>query len=329
MSGGEFRPQFHPASFDAELRPALDDVRAGRWRSMSDLLGRTRTWELWTTRSQVLAAAAAASDAVEAWGHDAPDHNSLMMWARVAVQRALIAHRDQRPGAWALTERARNACEAAARSWPESPVPWVALLALAQTDVAAVERRSPEHSRPAPEALLPYGPWRLLDAADRRHKYNREAWHRMLQALTAYQESTRDFIRWVSDWAPQGSALAVLPLYGHAEEYHEQRERNKFTPLFWTSDPRSQHTRRALKWWFPYADRTSWSPLDLNHLAQALSSGGFAEGADVFEAIGPCATPVPWKYVANSEGWQERFLLARRRYLPDRAAGPLHAGPRR
>lgn len=252
-----------------------------------------------------------------------------MMWARVAVQRALNAHRDQQHGAWALTDRARNACEEAARYWPADPVPWVALLALAQTDVGAVERRRPEHGQAAPDALLPYGPWGLLNEADQRHKYNREAWHRMLQALTAYQENTRDFLRWVSDVAPAGSPLAVLPLYVYAEQYHGHLERNELAPLFWTGDLKFQHTRRALAWWFPYADRTSWSPLDLNHLAQAMSSAGLDGGADVFKAIGPFATPVPWMYVANSEGWKERFLLARRGYLPDRADGPLHAGRRR
>lgn len=329
MTGAESQPKFHPAGFDDGLRLALDDVRAGRWRAMRDLLIRTGSdWALRTSRSQVLAAAAAKNDAVEAWQAEEPyDPHALMMRARVEAQRALNAHRDRQDSAWRLADEARQVCWDAARCWPEDPVPWVGLLALAAVDVADVQQRHRDHRMAPPEDLLPYGPWGLLEAVRHRDPYNREAWHRMLQALQSYGESGSNYVRWASSWAPAGSALLVLPLYTFADIYRQRSQ----PALYWVSESISYHTDQALRGWFPFADRTCWSPLDLNHLGQALYSGGFDEGAEVFEAIGTFATPLPWRYIADSPGrWQEEFLRARRHYLPDPPTGPTHAaGPRR
>lgn len=331
MASEEFQPHFHPAGFDTELRLVLDDVRAGRWRSMQDLLSGTTDWAARTARSQVLAAAAAQGDAVEAWVQEAPDHNAVMMNARVAVQRALNAHRAQhvrRRDAHRLEAEARTACGAAIRRWPEDPVPWVDLLALAQVDTADVRLRRPEHRRRPWEQLLPVGPWGLLSEVYKRDPLNREAWHRMLQALEAYGQNTSDFGRWVSSWAPEGSSLAVIPLYVYVNRFQERRARGELTSLYWISDPVPFYTQRALTHWFADAQTGSWSALDLNYLAQALHSGGFTLGvADVFGAIGSSATPAPWKYVADDPGrWQEEFVRARLRYLSTPVADHGRAG---
>ncbi|MFG1667657.1 hypothetical protein [Streptomyces sp. Y7] len=328
---GAFQIRFHPAGFDDELRIVLEDVRAGRWRSMRALLAASDTWTARTTRSQVLAVAAATGDSVEAWGHETRDHHWLLMRARVLVQRALNAHRTRQPGAAAVAAQARVACSEAARSWLADPVPWVGLLALAQVDAEPLRRRRHEHRAPPWEPLLPNGPWGLLYEVYVRDPYNREGWHRMLQALTAYGENVNDFGRWVASWAPQGSPLALLPLYVYAEGYRQRREQDVLTPLYWTTDPVSHYTRRAQSWWFEHADPNTWSPLDLNHLAQALHSGGFTDTiGQVFQAIGPHATPIPWKYVASHPPqWQEEFARARRRHLPDPAPEPLQSGQRR
>jgi hypothetical protein len=326
------QPQFHPAGFDDGLRTVLDDVRAGRWRSMRDLLEDCPTWGLRTSRSQVLAAVAADGDAVEAWLQEQPQHcNAQMMHARVLVQRALNAHPAGQPGVGTLADGARAACWEAARRWRADPVPCVALLALAQLDTPDEWRRRPEHRERAWEYMLPRGPWGLLGEAQRRDLGNREAWHRMLQAIQAYRENAFDFVRWVSTWAPQGSPLVLLPLYLHAEHYGQQRAHGALTTsLYWTTDPISHYTQRALHWWFAHADPASWSPVDLNHLAQALYSGGFDEGREVFEAIGPFATPVPWKYVADKpHRWLEEFTRARDRYLRAAPSRPLHAARHR
>ncbi|MFI6283719.1 hypothetical protein ACIBCM_02980 [Streptomyces sp. NPDC051018] len=314
-------PLFNPAGFDVELRPALDDVRAGRWIAMRELLHNTSTWASWTSRSQILAAAAAGGDAVEAWAQEEPrSYPARMMRARVEVQRALNAHRTGDRDAESRTDRARLACEHAAAEHPDDPVPWLGLLTLAQVDSSDEYHRRPEHRIAAWEPPLPAGPWGLLAAVLKRDRGSREAWHRLLQALQAYGRNTSDFARWVSSWAEPGSPLAVIPLYVYADIYRERRESGQLTSLFWTTAPVSYYTRHALERWFPHADRSSWSPLDLNYLAQALYSGGFgpAACAEVFQAIGSCATPVPWRYVADApDRWQEEFLQARRRCLND------------
>ncbi|MFD5079610.1 hypothetical protein [Streptomyces sp. NPDC058371] len=335
----DVEPQYHPAGFDQELRAALEEVRAGRWRAMGDLLATTDSWELRTARSQVLAAAAAQGDAVEAWGREVLDHNWLMMWARVLVQRAINAHRAKERHAAALADKARAACRAATRYWPADPVPWVAQLALAQVDDVQLHWRRPEHRLPSAEPLLPHGPWGLLAEVCQRHPDNREGWHRMLQALTAYGEDVTDFGRWVASRAPQGSPLAVLPLYVYAQVCWRRQRAGAGTAMYWTTDPVSYYTSHARTWWFNHADRATWSPLDLNYLAQAMHSGGFTEGtAPVFEAIGECATPLPWRYVAaDPHRWQEEFLRARRRHLrtpdppdpPDPPRRPRQAAHRR
>lgn len=306
-------PDFHPAGFDAELRRVLDDVRAGRWRSMRGLLDAPQSWAVRTSRSQVLAAAAAQGDAVEAWGRESRDHHYRVMWARVLVQRALRAFRDGHGHhASRLVEDARHASELAATFVPADPVPWVARLALAQLDSPHPQERCPENREYCWEAGIPSGPWGLLLEAQRRDPYNREAWHRVLQALLAYHhraEETVDFSRWAARAAPRGSAVKLLPLYTHLERFR-RRTRGETPRLHWAHTGFSSPLHAADQW-FPYADRTSWSPLDLNHLAQALHHGGHP-AHDVFEAIGTCVTRVPWQDVApDGRTWQQEFLQAR------------------
>jgi hypothetical protein len=327
------QPQFHPAGFDDALRTALDDLRAGRWRSTSELLGSCRTWGVRTSRSQVLAAAvvAAHGDAVEAWLQEEPSADALMMRARVRVQQALGASRAGERGVGVLADRARAACGEAARYGPADPVPWVCLLALAQLDWPEARRRRPEHRAQPPEYMLPSGPWGLLHEADQRDPGSREAWHRMIQALRAYGANVHDVVRWICTWAPEGSPLLLLPLYLHAEHYAKERARGALTPLYWTTDPISHYTWRALEGWFWYADRTEWAPQDLNHLAQALfSTGLYPKAAQVFVAIGPFVTPEPWKYVAESPDlWLEQFERARDRCLRAGVGGMRYAARRR
>nr|WSZ96844.1 hypothetical protein OH820_15295 [Streptomyces sp. NBC_00857] len=253
-----------------------------------------------------------------------------MMQARVDVQRALNAYQACQRNAARLGQQARASAEYAVRCWPADPVPWVALLTLAQVDTVEIRQRRPEHRMSPWERPLPPGPWGLLYDVCRRDPLNREGWHRMLQALQAYREPTSDFVRWVSSRAPEGSPSALLPLYAYVDVYRSRRSGGLPTPLYWRSDPVPYYARSALTRWFAHADRTSWSPVDLNYLAHALSASGIAEGAEVFEAIGTRVTPAPWKYVSDvPEQWQETFLAARRHYVPDATGGPLHARPRR
>src|SRR6478752_5311821 len=95
MANSDFRPVYHPAGHDNELRAALQDLRTGRWVSMRNLLESTTDWALWTQRTQVLGAVAAGSDAVQAWRAEEPGSViAVVMHARVVVERTVRAHRE-------------------------------------------------------------------------------------------------------------------------------------------------------------------------------------------------------------------------------------------
>jgi hypothetical protein len=310
---------YHPAGHDSALRAALEDLRAGRWMAMRDLLAATGAdWGLRTARSQVLATAAARSDVLRVWHAEEPDSaDVVVMLARVAVERALQAHRQGRREVYALVRGAREACWLAGERTPADPVPWVCLLALAQADEL---QDLPEHRLAAPEQMLPPGPWGLLEEAQRRDPFNREAFHRMLKFwMTRTAGSIGDAIDFVQAavaWAPKGSALMVLPLYAHVELYRQQRDREQLGPLLrrqWTRDHIAVDVDRALRTWFDGPAVAARAPLDLNHLAHGLWAGGSLEDAGrVFDAIGPYATTAPWAHVADEPAAGEReFLWAR------------------
>lgn len=150
MANSDFRPVYHPAYHDNELRTALQDLRTGRWLSMRDLLESTPDWTLWTQRTQVLGAVAAGSDAVQAWLTEEPRSvAATVMHARVAVERAVRARRSDHPSGQELWQEAWEACRSAAHASPADPVPWVCLLALSQLD----QRQRLEEHR-----LHPLGP---------------------------------------------------------------------------------------------------------------------------------------------------------------------------
>ncbi|MDR6977942.1 hypothetical protein J2X68_004666 [Streptomyces sp. 3330] len=315
------RPAYDPAGPDGDLRAALQEVRTGRWLSMRVLLEHTTAWWQWTRRTQVLAAAAAGTDVVRAWLAEEP-HSvpATVMQARVAVERALRAHRERRLRAHELWIEAWDLSQCAARTAPEDPVPWVCLLALAQLDRELLWE---EHRAAPPEPGLPPGPWGLLDEAGRRDPHNREAHHRMLQFLYTQAGSGRlagaaGFAQLVADTAPPGSALHVLPLYVRAERYRRGDGRAAALDLHWVAEEATREALRAREGWFDRAGPDERSPLDLNHLAHALwGAHRFADAAEVFDAIGPYCTPLPWAYrVAAPGGHAEAvqvFLQARTR----------------
>ncbi|NJP47198.1 hypothetical protein [Actinacidiphila epipremni] len=334
----EFRPSFHPAAHDADLRKAVEEVRVGRWMPMRDLLARTGTaWALRTARSQVLAAAAARSHVVRTWLTEEPTNpDALMMRARVDVGRALHAWQSGHESASGLAKRARESAHLAMRAAPPDPVPWVCLLALAQLDL---EQRRPEHHLRPPDRLLPPGPWGLLREVQRRDPFNREGHHRVLRTLLAQPlggpAAALHFAHWVKSWVPwqSGSALLVLPLYAYAQHYRDKRERGRYDAIGraqWTREPVTDDVQRALKGWFDLSPPLERSPLDLNYLAHALWAGHrYAEAAGVFAAIGPYMATQPWSFVASDPGDPQaginEFLRARGQCLA--FAGPPRAGP--
>lgn len=248
MAGSDFRPVYHPAGHDNELRSAAQDLRTGRWVSMARLLERTDGWGLWTQRTQVLAAISAGSDVVQAWRAEEPNSvAALVMHTRVTVERAVRAHRAGHPRTGELWQEAWETCREAAGISPADPVPWVCLLALALLDE---HRQMAEHRIAAPGPMLPPGPWGILAEADKRDPHNREAYHRMLQFVYAGTpgplSEAANFVHWAAGSAPPGSALHVLPLYVRVERYRANGARSG--PSTCTGSPRTQSATPCTPW---------------------------------------------------------------------------------
>lgn len=156
MAAQGFRPVYHPAGHDHALRGAVQDLRTGRWVAMARLLDETSGWDGWTRRTQVLAAVAAGTDVVHTWRTEQPGSiAATVMHSRVAVERAVRAHRAYHARTRELWQEAWTACREAAELAPADPVPWVGLLALAALDGRqrmAEHRHSPcgAHAGPRP-----------------------------------------------------------------------------------------------------------------------------------------------------------------------------------
>ncbi|MFF7178506.1 hypothetical protein [Streptomyces sp. NPDC008121] len=323
MRGGHgFRPVYHPAGHDHALRHAVQDLRTGRWVSMARLLDETSGWAAWTQRTQILAAVAAGSDVVQAWRAEQPESApATVMHTRVAVERAVRAHRAAHPRTHELRQEAWIACRSAAERLPADPVPWICLLALAVIDAAP---HAEQYRQPPPAPMLPPGPWALLAEAEKRDPHNREAHHRMLQFFYARRPGTlseaANYAQWAVSGAPPGSALHALPLYVRVERYRRERGHEHALDLHWVAEDAVREARRALDGWFLFCATAEASLLDLNHLAHALHGAlRFADAARVFEALGPYYTTLPWAYrTADPDDRalaEEVFLNARARCL--------------
>ncbi|GGT29555.1 hypothetical protein [Streptomyces purpureus] len=325
MGGSQFRPVYHPAGHDNDLRVAVQDLRTGRWVSMAQLLARTPDWALWTQRTQVLAAVAAGSDVVQAWRAEEPDSlAAAVMHTRVAVERAVRAHRGGHPRTRELWQEAWEACRLTAHASPADPVPWVCLLALSLLDEHA---QMEEHRLAPPGPMLPPGPWGLLAEADKRDPHNREAYHRMLQFMYARSRGPLseafNFVQWAAGSAPPGSALHVMPLYVRVERYRRERGQERALDLHWVAEDAVRDAQHALHTWFLLTATDLASPLDLNHLAHALWGAlHFGDAARVFEALGPYWTTHPWAFRTRDPADQalaeEVFVRARARSLAGR-----------
>ncbi|MFJ8676253.1 hypothetical protein [Streptomyces sp. NPDC093589] len=320
---------------------AMVELQAGRWKAARNLLQATSSRGLRTPRTQILAVAAAGSDVVDVWLAEEPDsYDPQMMRARVLVERALRAHRQQHASVAELEMRARHAAQTIAHRAPHDPVPWVCLLALAQIDVHQLRQ---EHRVPSAEPMLPQGPWHLLDEVIRRDSCNREAYHRVLQFLLSRNvprsgrlASVFDFGRWVASWAPVGTPMLLLPAYAQVEQCRLQKAQGEVHPLWrrqWAEEPMRTYSLDAFHGWFTKADPAMRSVTDLNYLAYALwASHQYLEAADVFTAMEPYATREPWASLEERppgpDGGQELMLRARRESLAYARSHAPPAGPR-
>ncbi|MFI1016872.1 hypothetical protein [Streptomyces sp. NPDC020965] len=293
MPAGSFDGQYvwHPAADDHQLARACIDVKAGRYFSARAVLQEARgDYDLRAHRSLVLASEAADSDLAERWLGEEPGPESALLWARVAMLRALRSADAGDPHTAMLLTIAHTAGERAARLLPTDPTPWVAQLAMARV------RRPLDR---APQGLLtaPPGPWQLFARILRLDPWNREAHHRFLAFFFTRHGGTAsarwDVASFLSSRAPAASALRMLPLVALAEEYDPSSllAYRTWRQPQWVATATGGHQN-----WFPGVSAYRFTPvLDLSYLAHALYLGRCEpEAREVLLAMGPFASRMPW-----------------------------------
>ncbi|MFI8299646.1 hypothetical protein ACIGCZ_27350 [Streptomyces nigra] len=293
MTAGLFEGQYvwHPAAEDRVLARVCVEVRAGRYLGAREALAETRgDFALRAHRSLVLASEAADSDLVERWLAEEPGPEAALLWARVAVVRALRAADAHDPRAEALERIALAACDRAAHTDPADPTPWVAKLAMA---------RLHRLRDAAPRGLLtaPPGPWNLFAHVLSLDPWHREAHHRFLACFFPRHggsvTAAWDVAAFLGQRAPAGSSLGLLPLVALVECYDPTR---LLADRVW-EQPQWRATAVALhRDWLPtVADYTFTPVLDLAYLAHALVMARREEQArTAFTAMGPYASRMPW-----------------------------------
>ncbi|WP_199791469.1 hypothetical protein [Streptomyces sp. 142MFCol3.1] len=308
MAAGLFEGQYvwHPAADDRRLASVCVDVRAGRYLSAREALEETRAdFGLRAHRSLVMASEAADSDLAERWLAEEPSPEAALLWARVAVLRALRAADTKDGRAEALERIALTACERAAVMTPADPTPWAAKLSMA---------RLHDLREPAPQGLLtaPPGPWRLFSHILRLDPWHREGHHRFLAFFfTRHGGSVNaawDVAAFLSQRAPASSPLRLLPLVALVESYNPSQ---LLVDRTW-EQPQWRSTALAIyQNWLPEVPGYRFTPvLDLSYLAHALfMSQREFEARAVFTAMGPYACRMPWSVFGEPE---EQLSRARR-----------------
>ncbi|AXK35634.1 hypothetical protein DVA86_26355 [Streptomyces armeniacus] len=308
MTAGAFEGQYvwHPSADDRRLARACVDVRAGRYLSADEALRTTRDdFGLRAHRSLVLASEAADSDLAERWLAEAPSPESTLVWARVAVLRALHAADTRDRHARDLGRIALSACRRAAETSPADPTPRVAQLALA---------RLTRPRDPAPQGLLtsPLGPWTLFSHILRLDPWHREAHHRFLAFFFVRHGGSAkeawDVAAFLGQRGPVTSPLRLLPLVALVED------NDPSSPLAGRTWQQPQWKSTALsvyEHWLPEVPEYRFTPvLDLAYLAHALVMARCEfEARAVFLAMGPYASRMPWSLAGDPE---EELSKARR-----------------
>ncbi len=283
--------RWHPAADDHQLAQACTDLRAGRYFRAHEVLKETRSdFDLRAHRSLVLASEAADSDLVERWVAEEPSAESTLMWARVAVLRAIrMSATGDRPFP-ALTAIARNACELAAETFPSDPTPLVAHLSIAH--LLGV-------SNPAPKEVpgTPRGPWKIFTRILRFAPFHREAHHRMLAHFFVRHGGPRtaawDVSLFLSQRAPLPSALRLLPFVALIAEHDPN---TLVADQTWDQPAWQAAATTVYQNWFPGISAYRFTPvLDLSYLAHALfMAGRQSEARKVLMQMGSYASRMPW-----------------------------------
>lgn len=309
-TGGQPVLDMRPARDDDALRRVLEDASMGRWEGPRDLLTTTGAdWDRRIFRLQVLAEAGARLRFADTWAKAEPrSPHALALLANVQALRAMIAGPHAgRP----LMEEAWATGRTALGLWPEDMASLVVMLALLRTH--APDRATLRHV------------WAEIKQRD---PWNREAHHEVVTYLFQRNHGRPGEAMWWAEEqasiAPRGLPIAVLPLVVIAEAHRSRQERDKtaygLTIHPWMDCPQIDPVLE--RWWRyrapgPHACFAD----DANYLAHALSfANRHSEAAEVFDAIGPYATHLPWAYCGQAE---DLFLRHRAwAYNPPRRRRP-------
>ncbi|MCI3928839.1 hypothetical protein [Streptomyces sp. AN091965] len=288
----------HPARDDEALRHVLEDASMGRWEGPRDMLVATGPdWDRRIFRLQVLAEAGARLRFADTWAEAEPHSpHALALLGNVQALRAMIAGR---VGGESLMEEAWATCCTALDVWPQDVAPLVVMLALLRTH--APDRRTLNH---------------VWTEIKQRDPWNREAHHEFVTYLFVRHHGTPGEAMWWAEEqasiAPKGLPIAILPLVVLAEVHRCRQEQNQDSYGLmihpWVDCP--QINLALERWWRYRAPRPhACFADDANYLAHALSfANRHHEASEVFDAIGPYATRVPWAYCGRA---RELFLRHR------------------
>ncbi|MFL6110281.1 MAG: hypothetical protein ACJ786_02860 [Catenulispora sp.] len=304
----------------------------GRYAAARDLLIRTGgNWSLFASRSQRLTDDVPGRAVIKMWRDEEMNSpHAAMLWARSLTRGAIDLHRT---GAKAevvgrAAAMAQQEWKRAEDLWPQSPEPWTGRLQLTQLPYNPQYFDPYWRSRPQPwdrledPTMQHRGPWPLLYEVNRRQLGSRDGHHRMREYFLHRHGAAvcLQYAHWLVAGRLPHPALLMLPLYSIMDVYRERHGDGRGGALqFWQTAQVRHFACRAYEEWFCHvpAIEYAWvSHWDLNYLAHALVACGETERAAwVFRALGPYATPQPWKDINASLGrskhWTDEFLRIR------------------
>lgn len=291
MAGGFV---WDPAGADRGLAQAVMELKASRvGLARTAMQECRRDYPVRAHRSLVLASAAAGTDLAETWLEEDPQNtDAKLLYARVAMVRALRSRETADGRESGLALMAWRAAVAAIEAAPWDPTPWSVLIAVARRR-PDVDRARPFGRTPPPEGLDALGPWDLLTEAHARQPWHRESYHRMLTYFYPRYGGDSDGLWQVAHWAatvsPPDSDAQLLPLVAQAELARSGAASLAQEYLVHTAD-------RLFAHWFLGTKHLSFPPIaDLSLLAHALDRGGrTADTGVVLEHMSPYATSFPW-----------------------------------
>ena len=304
-----------PAAADRTLAQARTELRAGRWGLARDALAESRgEAEVRAQRSLLLGSVVAGTDLAETWVTEDPeDPDARLLYARVAMVRALRAAKAADPREAALGALAWQAAVIASRYAPADPTPWATLLAVARHRPPAPPGGPATGPSAAPPRLAIEGPWDLLAEAQARRPWHREAFLRLLAYYIPWPgraglndsggsdgsggscaqgaDTLWQVVSWAADASPDDSDPQLLPLAARA---HLARAPTGVDAP--TEEYAAYVAATVYADWFPGISQLRFPPVaDLSLLAHALDRGGqHTEAGEVLACMRPYATAFPW-----------------------------------